>query len=269
MTALTGPRTNLDMERSRVRKVPVGANQTIYHGALVAINATGFLVEATDAAANKFAGILIADYAGSMSAGVLVSPGTDGAVWGIVEDDVVVTMAATSITQDMVGTQMYVVDDQTVDDAPGATSDMTCGTLVEYVSTSSGRVHLVAQGSIGMERLIAVSEDFDLDSASATIDRVILVASVAATILKATVIYTGATTGTVAAANVRLGTAVGGSEIVGSTAYENTKAVGTTTALVLTTPVLAAAAALHIRHTSVAATQAGFAHVQVEYKLDG
>lgn len=108
---------------------------------------------------------------------------------------------------------------------------------------------------------------FDLDNgAGTTIDDVVLVPSVAITITGARIVYTDATTGTVAAGNAKIGTTVGGAEIVAATAYENAKTVGTTTAMVIVSGVVPAAGIVCVRHTGVAATQAGQAYVEIEYR---
>lgn len=113
----------------------------------------------------------------------------------------------------------------------------------------------------------AKSMRFDLDNgAGTTIDDVILVPGVAITITAARIVYTDATTGTVAAGNAKIGTTVGGAEIVAATAYENAKTVGTTTAMTIVAGAVPAAGLVIVRHTGVAATQAGQAYVEIEYR---
>ncbi len=109
----------------------------------------------------------------------------------------------------------------------------------------------------------------DLDNgAAATIDDVVAKPQVAITVTAARVIYQDATTGTVAGGDVRLGTALAGSEIVAATNYENTKAVGTKTELTIAAGAVAADGSVFIRHTGVAATQAGQAAVEIDYTID-
>jgi hypothetical protein len=113
---------------------------------------------------------------------------------------------------------------------------------------------------------LAKSVWFNLDNgAGTTIDDVILRPDVAVTITAARAVYVDATTGTVAAGNFRIGTTVGGSEIVASTAYENSKAVGTVTNGTIVAGAVAAGTPVFVRHTGVAVTQAGQAFVEVEY----
>jgi len=118
-------------------------------------------------------------------------------------------------------------------------------------------------------REIARSQPFNLDNgAGTTIDDVILRHPKKITLLAARIVYSDATTGTVAGGNARIGTTVGGSEIVASTAYENTKAVGTSTSMTLAVTSVAADTPVIVRHTGVAVTQAGFAYVELDYLVD-
>lgn len=107
---------------------------------------------------------------------------------------------------------------------------------------------------------------FNLDNgAGVTIDDVILRPVVACVVAAARVVYVDATSGTVAAATVQIGTAVGGVQIVAATAYENTKAVGTVTNLTIAAGGVAANTPVCVRHTGIAVTAAGQAYVEIEY----
>lgn len=136
---------------------------------------------------------------------------------------------------------------------------------------SGKKIEVESGGSLvgGATRRFAFTEAFDLDNgAGTTIDRVILRPSVAITIQSARIVYEDATSGTVAAGNARIGTTVGGSEIVAATSYENSKAVGTVTAMTLVSSAVAANTPICVRHTGVGATQAGRAHVEIEFTVD-
>ena len=123
--------------------------------------------------------------------------------------------------------------------------------------------------AIAKVRLQARSESFDIDNgAGTTVDRVLIRPTGAITITAARIVYDDATTGTVAGGNAKIGTTVGGAEIVAATAYENTKAVGTTTALAIVSGAVAAGTPVIVRHTGVAVTQAGRAVVEIEYTVD-
>lgn len=111
---------------------PVAAVK-INMGSLVAINAAGFLTPAADAANLKVVGIAAET--------VDNSGGSAGDLKCRVEAPIIGRFAASSITQAMVGTKMYVVDDQTVDDATG-TNSIIAGVLVEFISTTEGRIYI-------------------------------------------------------------------------------------------------------------------------------
>ena len=113
---------------------------------------------------------------------------------------------------------------------------------------------------------IARSQEFDIDNgAGTTVDDCILRHSKAVKIYSARIVYSNATTGTVAAGTAQIGTTVGGAEIVAATAYENSKAVGVKTAMTLVEDDVAADTPLIVRHTGIAATAAGKAYVEIEY----
>lgn len=115
---------------------------------------------------------------------------------------------------------------------------------------------------------LAHSESFNLDNgAGTTIDRVLMRHPKALQLVSAQVVYDDATTGTVAAGSIAVGTTVGGVDIIAATNYENTKAVGTVTALTLVTTSVAADGPVYVRHTGVAATQAGMAHLELLYSV--
>lgn len=121
-----------------------------------------------------------------------------------------------------------------------------------------------------MRRLIARSRLFDIDNgAAATLDDVILRHSQPIRLKAARVVYSDATTGTVAAATAQLGIAAAGATVVAATALENTKAVGTVTVLTLLITDLAANTPLIARHTGIASTAAGMYYLEVEYVVLG
>lgn len=123
-----------------------------------------------------------------------------------------------------------------------------------------------------MRRLVTRTKQFNIDNgAGTTDDDAFLICTQPISIKSAKVLYTNATTGTVAAATIALGTTAGGAELVAATNLENSKAIGTTTALTLTAAAAKVAANTMItaRHTGVATTAAGEYTVQVEYVLLG
>lgn len=138
----------------------------------------------------------------------------------------------------------------------------------EMVVASGGAITVESGGTIAgtPARKSQRSVWFNLDNgAGTTVDDVLLVPTTAITITAARIIYVDATTGTVAAGNAKIGTTLGGAEIVAATAYENTKAVGTATAMVIVAGAVAAGTAVFVRHTGIAAVAAGQAVVEIEY----
>jgi hypothetical protein len=110
---------------------------------------------------------------------------------------------------------------------------------------------------------------FNIDNGSGTtIDDVLLKPTSAITITAARILYVDATTGTVAAGNAKIGTTLGGAEIVAATAYEDAKAVGVSTAMTIVDGAVAAGGSVFVRHTGIAATAAGQAVVEIEYTVD-
>ena len=156
-----------------------------------------------------------------------------------------------------------------------AASDPNTATKVQFreggdalVVASGGQIVFEDGASMAgiAARRVARSVWFNLDNgAGTTIDDVLLNLPYAITILAARIMYVDATTGTVAGGNAKIGTTVGGAEIVAATAYENTKAVGTTTAMTIVSGAVAANTPVIVRHTGVAVTQAGQAVVEIEY----
>lgn len=126
MTALAAARQTDKQLLGELRRYPQAAVK-IWKGSLVAINAAGFATPATDTTGLSVVGVAYKTYEAPSSAG---------------DNDVEVQVgvfkfAATSITQAMLGENMYVVDDQTFDDTLG-TNGIKAGRLVKFVSTTEG-----------------------------------------------------------------------------------------------------------------------------------
>jgi hypothetical protein len=64
-----------------------------------------------------------------------------------------------------------------------------------------------------------------------------------------------------------LGLTAGGATLVGATALEISKAAGGTTTATILINKVAAGAALFVRHTGIAATEAGSYYVEVIYRV--
>ena len=114
---------------------------------------------------------------------------------------------------------------------------------------------------------------FNLDNgAGTTIDDIVMKPAAAITITAGRIVYTEATDAAgVTAGNIRIGTTVGGEEIVTASgnAYAQPKAIGSETALVITAGAVAAGTLVCVRHTGVVATPiAGEAFVELEYTVN-
>ena len=126
MTALS--KDKLTKRRARPEgflvKMKVAASQTVYHGALVMLNASGYVVPAADTASCVIAGVAEESIASGSTAGADEVLVRRGAVHAFEND------ATNAIAQGDVGRLAYVKDDQTVQDA-SATNDVAVGTVVD------------------------------------------------------------------------------------------------------------------------------------------
>jgi len=132
LTALT---ESYDAERKDgiLITYPVAAGETVYKGALVCIDADGYLVPGSDASGYAFAGV---SYEKADNA-----DGADGdataRVWKV---GTYVFAAGFTAGQEDVGSEVYVVDDNTV--GTSTTYAIYCGTVVEVISSASVRVRI-------------------------------------------------------------------------------------------------------------------------------
>ena len=133
MAALTRDRATPYREGIEV-EYSVAANTKIYAGSLVCVNAAGYAVPAADTSSFRFAGVAMeqVDNSGGSNGGQSVRLRRSG----VFEFD------AVSITQAMVGTDMYAADDHTFDDSAGPTNDIKVGRLVKYVSATKGWIDI-------------------------------------------------------------------------------------------------------------------------------
>lgn len=113
---------------------------------------------------------------------------------------------------------------------------------------------------------LAKSQIFNIDNgAGTTIDETVIRPDRPFRLIAARIVYDTETAGTVAGANMRLGVAVGGATVAASTAYTNSSVVGATTAVTLLLWEFAANTPIIVRHTGIAATAAGQAHLELEW----
>lgn len=134
MTAITTDAQREKRGLGRVFHGPMAAVK-IVKGEIVAINAAGFFTNGADT--SGFLGV-----AGVAAETVDNSGGSAGDKKIKVDADCEFKFVASSITQAMLGTSMYIVDNNTVDDAAGPTNDILVGKLTEFLTTTSGWVYV-------------------------------------------------------------------------------------------------------------------------------
>lgn len=123
-------------KRGELMVYPVNALSQIYKGSLVMVDVDGFLIPAADAANGRVCGVADENVLGGAA---------DGDVSCRVRSGEKYRFAATAITQAMVNQAMYIVDDQTFDDANG-TNAIKAGRLVEFISTTEGWIFIPKGG---------------------------------------------------------------------------------------------------------------------------
>lgn len=140
MAVLTADQ-DVDRKESGLQSFPVVAGEIIYKGALVNVDANGYLTAAADTAGHKFVGVAYEkkDNASGLDAAINCRVYTEGTF----------LLTCTSITQAMVGRLLYVTDDDVVDET--STNSVCVGRLVQYVSATQGWV------DIGQRALSAVA----------------------------------------------------------------------------------------------------------------
>ncbi len=177
--------------------------------------------------------------------------------------------APTTFTNDVVFQGAVVVGGTLTSGSGGITnSSIAAGANVAY-SKLEHLHHFIYQQSRKAAIQRVRSDTFDLDNgAGTTVDDVVMKPTAAVTITAARIIYTDATTGTVAAGSAKVGVTLAGAEVVAATNYANTTAVGTATTMTIVSGAVAAGTGVFVRHTGVASTQAGKAVVELEFTED-
>lgn len=128
MAALTKDRKITTTGIRRAGAGPVAASTTIYLGAVLAVNASGYIVPASDAANLKVIGVALeaVDNSAGSAGDKTVSYGT-----GVFECD----NASGAIVQASFNKLCYVADDQSVTTAAAATNDIPVGLVVGFTTT--------------------------------------------------------------------------------------------------------------------------------------
>lgn len=142
MTALAASRNTKSREPG-IRGYTVAAATTIYKGGLVAINAGGYLVPASDAANLVVVGVAFDDADNSA--------GANGDIKCRVQSgrSYLFDVSPTALTQADVGNMTYVEDDQTVSaDSNDGTNAIDAGIVEEFVSATEGWIWIPLGGFI-------------------------------------------------------------------------------------------------------------------------
>ena len=128
MAALTKDKLPRTSGVGRQRKGKMAAATTIYLGALIAVDATGYIVNATDAAAIKVVGI---------ASEQVINAGAAGAkgILYLTGVDVELENAGGAIVQAGDKALCYVADNQSVTTALAAVNDVIAGLVVEFTAT--------------------------------------------------------------------------------------------------------------------------------------
>ena len=107
---------------------PVNGTSTIYAGALVCVDADGYLVPGADTAGLIFQGIAMQQRDNAS--------GDDGDQLCVVQRRGLVKCAIAAATQANIGDSVFLVDDETVGLAATTTNDIYCGIIAGYVDTT-------------------------------------------------------------------------------------------------------------------------------------
>ncbi|MEM1417534.1 MAG: hypothetical protein AAGH15_21740 [Myxococcota bacterium] len=107
---------------------PVEGSATLYVGSLVTNSASGHAQAATDAAGAECIGVACVNVANT---------GADGAEDVTVQKGHAEWFPQTGLTQAQVGSNVVLVDDETVTDAAGATNDVKVGALLALDGTNA------------------------------------------------------------------------------------------------------------------------------------
>ena len=135
MAAATANREDKRQD-GKLKAHPVAAATTMYKGTLACHNATGWLKPGADTASFKFAGVTYEK--------VDNSGGANGDKCRVMkEGEFEFVYNGGDASQALVGQEVYIVDDQTVDeDAAVTTNDVKCGVISEFISVSKVRVRI-------------------------------------------------------------------------------------------------------------------------------
>ena len=136
MTALSADRDPGYCGERKTQEFPLFAGQTIYKGAFVCLNATGYLVEAFTTAGLKFVGVSLGDYRNGTGTIVCVASADH---YATVESHGVFKAACSGLAITDIGKPCWFVDDQTVTLTPG---NVYAGILADFESATVALVDI-------------------------------------------------------------------------------------------------------------------------------
>ncbi len=141
----------------------VADDAIIYAGGMVCLNATGYAVPASATAG-------LSDVVGIAVADVDNTNGGDGGTAVVVEYGIAFMLdAAGGISQADVGRDAFVTDDQTVNDAGGASGGIRAGKILEFVDETTNKVWVnVDNASASRDASIASAQLAMFQSAETT-----------------------------------------------------------------------------------------------------
>lgn len=135
-TALSADKSDIQYSEGETVSIPVYQSTTLYLGALVMTNSSGYAIPGADTASSVFQGV-------NLHGQVDNSSGSSG------DETVTVTRTGvfrmdfnTSISQSNVGDEAYLVDDQTVDLAGDTSNDIMVGVIVKYIDSDEAWVDI-------------------------------------------------------------------------------------------------------------------------------
>ena len=120
-----------------IKSYPVNASSVIYKGGLVVIDTDGYARPGVDTTGFRVVGI---------AAETITGGAADGDEEVQVISGILALLPASSLAATDVPNIMYLVDDQTIDETSPANS-VKVGRLHEYVSATSGWVHIPVLGT--------------------------------------------------------------------------------------------------------------------------
>lgn len=137
MTALTADRPFTSSGQPRGEAQPVAAGVRIYMGALTNLNAAGYIVPASDAAGETFAGISVKHYDNTL--------GADGDILADIRTGWTIEVENSDLVESDNGKACAILDDQTIQKVASSANPVRCGIFRgNDEDTGKARLQLIA-----------------------------------------------------------------------------------------------------------------------------